>query len=128
MSKRYVAFYLSTTKQELTKQKRAVRRLIKKKGVPFTEYQDMQGFEDLMRDAEAGKFNVIVIHSLSTIFRSAYGVITFLMLLKDHDLELVEVSDKKLKLADHVLPPIECVINLESDTLSEHTKGWHSES
>ena len=123
MSKRYAAFYLATTKQELTKQKRAVRRWFKKKDVPFTEYYDMQGFEDLMRDAEAGKFNVLVIHSLSTIFRSAYGVLTFLMLMQDHDIELVKATNKKLKLENHVLPPIRCVINLDSDPLSEHEAG-----
>lgn len=115
MSKRYVAFYLAATKQELTKQKRAVRRWIKKKDVPFTEYHGMQGFEDLMRDAVAGEFNVLVIHSLSAIFRSAYGVITFLMLLQRYDLELVTATNKKLKLEDHVLPPIRCVIKLEED-------------
>lgn len=115
MRKRYVAFYQAANKQELAKQKRAVRRWMKKNDVPFTEYHDMQGFEDLMKGAEAKEFNVLVIHSLSALFRSAYGVITFLMLLQRYDIELVTATNKKLKLENHVLPPIRCVINLDSD-------------
>ena len=134
---RVAAYYRARTHESLVEQQDAIRAWGEEQGeeqdINLEEFCDHysvkrlrpQSFKDMMRRIDDGEIDLVVIHSFSAIFTSAYATLVFLIKLQQNNVRLCVVTDPDIDsthISSPVIPILKQVIKVESDLISKRTR------
>jgi len=119
--------------ESLNTQTQAIRKFAESQGYQLTEIYSDAGitgssikkrvaFQKLLRDAEAGKFQVLIIYRLSRFSRNALDLLNSVKKLKDFNVSLKSISegiDFSSKYGEAILGMLGVIAQLEKDILTE---------
>ena len=84
-----------------------------------------QAYQRMLADAQAGKFDVVVVHSIDRMARSLMTMMNTLKLLRDYDiafLSIMEALDFSQPYGKALMAMLAVLAEIYSDNLSEHAK------
>lgn len=119
----YAAYYRSVRPGLVNAQKQAVKEWCEERGITLTAEYKNEEVDDMLRAAEAGEFNVLILHSLPAIFRNTFGMISFMLNLHDCGVTLMTATGKQLKGLDSLLSEFNRVRTSERQLISGRTQA-----